>query len=95
MKGKATVYKAQVLSIMEYVCLSLMTGSDSVLVQLDAIQRKALRILGVDEAAAAIYLPRRVCRRMQGGARGCVAQTPQKTDKNREKRRKKKLPQGR
>ena len=52
-KGKATVYKAQVRSVMEYACLSWMNASDSVLAQLDSIQRKALRIIGVDEAEAA------------------------------------------
>ena len=39
-KGKATVYKAQVRSVMEYACLSLMNASDSVLAQLDSIQTR-------------------------------------------------------
>ena len=52
-KGKATVYKVRVRSVMEYACLSWMNASDSVLAQLDSIQRKALRIIGVDEAEAA------------------------------------------
>lgn len=51
-EGRATVYKAQVRSIMEYACLSWMNASQSVLSQLDSIQRKALRIIGVDEATA-------------------------------------------
>ena len=53
MKGRATIYKAQVRSIMEYACLSWMSASQTVLSQLDSIQRKALRIIGVNVADAA------------------------------------------
>ena len=51
-KGRATVYKAQVRSVMEYACLSWMNASQTILSQLDSIQRKALKIIGVDEAIA-------------------------------------------
>ena len=51
-EGRATVYKAQVCSVMEYACLSWMNASPTVLGQLDFIQRKALRIIGVDEVTA-------------------------------------------
>lgn len=53
MKGKATIYKAQVRSIMEYACLSWMSASQTLLSQLNAIQSKALRIIGVNDADAA------------------------------------------
>ena len=50
--GRATVYKAQIRSIMEYACLSWMSASPTVLNQLDSIQQKALRIIGVDQVTA-------------------------------------------
>ena len=37
---------------MEYACLSWMSASPTVLNQLDSIQQKALRIIGVDQATA-------------------------------------------
>ena len=46
-KDWATVYKAQVSSIMEYACLVWMNASQTTLSQLDSIQRKALTIIGV------------------------------------------------
>ena len=49
---RATVYKAQIRSIMEYACLSWMSASPTVLNQLDSIQQKALRIIGIDQATA-------------------------------------------
>ena len=53
MKGRATVCKAQVRSVMEYACLAWMNALQTTLSQLDFIQRKALRIIGVDETTAA------------------------------------------
>ena len=50
--GRATVYKAQVRSIMEHACLSWISASPTVLNQLDSIQQKALRIIGVNQATA-------------------------------------------
>ena len=50
--GRATVYKAQIRSIMEHACLSWMSASPTVLNQLDSIQLKALRIIGVNQATA-------------------------------------------
>ena len=50
--GRATVYKAQIRSIKEYACLSWMSASPTVLNQLDSIQQKALRIIGVDQVTA-------------------------------------------
>ena len=50
--GRATVYKSQIRSIIEYACLSWMSASPTVLNQLDSIQQKALRITGVDQATA-------------------------------------------
>ena len=52
-KGQATVYKGQVCSVMEYPCLAWMNASQTTLSQLDSIQRKALRIIGVNETTAA------------------------------------------
>ena len=51
-RGRATVYKAQVRSILEYACLCWMNASPTTLCQLDNIQKKALKIIGVDEATA-------------------------------------------
>ena len=50
--GRATVYKTQIRSIVEYASLSWMIASPTVLNQLDSIQQKALRIIGVDQATA-------------------------------------------
>ncbi|XP_072020331.1 uncharacterized protein [Amphiura filiformis] len=55
-KGKATVYKAQVCSFMEYASLCWMSASTTTLKLLDSIQSKALRIIGVDEQQARIDL---------------------------------------
>ena len=54
--GRATVYKAQILSIMEHACLSWMSASPTVLNQLDSIQQKGLRIIGVNQATACTEL---------------------------------------
>jgi len=51
-EGRATVYKAQVRSIMEYASLCWINASPTILSQLDNIQRKALKIIGVDEISA-------------------------------------------
>ena len=51
-KGRANIYKTQVRSIMEYSCLAWMNASQTTLSQLDIIQRKALKIIGVDEDIA-------------------------------------------
>ena len=55
-RGRATVYKAQVCSIMEYACLCWTSASSTTLSQLDNIQRKALKIIGVNEATASAQL---------------------------------------
>ena len=54
--GRATVYKAQIRSTMEHACLSWMSASPTVLNQLDSIQQKALRIIGVNQATACTKL---------------------------------------
>jgi hypothetical protein len=51
-KGRATVYKAQVRSIMEYASLSWINVSPTILNHLDNIQKKALKVIGVNEATA-------------------------------------------
>ena len=51
-RGRATVYKAQVRSVMEYASLSWMSASATTLSLLDSIQRKALRIIGICEETA-------------------------------------------
>ena len=51
-RGRATVYKAQVRSVMEYASLSWMSASPTSLGLLDSIQKKALRIIGVDRDEA-------------------------------------------
>ena len=51
-KGRSTVYKSQVRSIMEYASLSWANASPTILSQLDNIQKKALKIIGVNEATA-------------------------------------------
>ncbi|XP_072017132.1 uncharacterized protein [Amphiura filiformis] len=48
-KWRATVYKAQVRSVMEYASLCWMSASTTTLKLLDSIQSKTLRIIGVDE----------------------------------------------
>ena len=50
--GRATVYKSQVRSVMEYASFSWINASATHLNQLDSIQRKALQIIGIDEASA-------------------------------------------
>ena len=50
--GRATVYKSQVRSVMEYASLSWMNASPTNLCQLDNIQKKALKVIGVDEVTA-------------------------------------------
>ena len=54
--GRATVYKAQIRSIMEHACLSWISASPTVLNQLDSIQQKALRITGVNQATTCTEL---------------------------------------
>ena len=51
-KGRAAVYKAQIHSVVEYACLSWMNASPTNLSVFDNIQKKALKIIGVDEATA-------------------------------------------
>ena len=51
-RDRATVYKAQVRSVMEYASLSWMSASSTTLGLLDLIQRKALRIIGTSEVEA-------------------------------------------
>ena len=51
-EGRATVYKSQVRSVMEYASLSWINASPTILAQLDNIQKKALKVIGVDEATA-------------------------------------------
>ena len=51
-KGRANIFKTQVRSIMEYSCLAWMNAAQTTLRQLDAIQKKALKIIGVDEDLA-------------------------------------------
>ena len=51
-RSRATVYKAQVRSVMEYASLSWMSASPTTLGLLDSIQRKALRIIGTSEEEA-------------------------------------------
>ena len=55
-RGSATVYKAQVRSIMGYACLCWTSAPSTTLSQLDNIQRKALKIIGVNEATARTQL---------------------------------------
>ena len=49
---RSTIYKAQIRSVIEYACLAWMSASPNLLGQLDSIQRKALRIIGVDKVIA-------------------------------------------
>ncbi len=51
-RGRATVYKSQVRSVMEYASLSWMSASQTTLGLLDSIQKKALRIIGTTEEEA-------------------------------------------
>ena len=55
-QGRATVYKAQVRSVMEYASLSWINATPSNLQQLDNIQKKALKVIGVDEDTACAQL---------------------------------------
>ena len=50
--GKATIYKSQIRSVMEYASLCWMNASTTALGLLDSIQRKALRVIGVNEEDA-------------------------------------------
>ena len=50
------IYKSQVRSIMEYASLCWMNASPTNLSQLDNIQKKALKVIGVDEATALTQL---------------------------------------
>ena len=51
-RGRATVYKAQVRSVMEYASLCWIGASPTTLSLLDNIQKKAVKIIGVDEKYA-------------------------------------------
>ena len=55
-KGRATVYKAQVRSVMEYASLCWTNASPSTLSLLDNVQKKALKIIGVDDTTARTQL---------------------------------------
>ena len=57
--GRATVYKAQIRSVMEYASLCWMSASTTSLQLLDRIQKKALRIIGIesDEECANFNIP--------------------------------------
>ena len=55
-EGRATVYKSQVRSIMEYASLSWMNASPTNLCQLDNIQKKALKVIKVDKVTALFKL---------------------------------------
>ena len=50
--GRASVYKAQIRSVMEYASLCWMNASPTTLQILDRMQKKALQIIGLDEVAA-------------------------------------------
>ena len=50
--GRASVYKAQIRSLMEYAPLCWMNASATTLSLLDRIQKKALHIIGVNEEQA-------------------------------------------
>ena len=55
-ESRATVYKLQVRSVMEYASLSWMSAPPTHLGLLDNIQRKALKIIGVDQDTASTTL---------------------------------------
>ena len=55
-EGRAVIYKSQVRSIMEYDSLCWINASPTNLRQLDNIQKKALKVIGVDEATALMQL---------------------------------------
>ena len=55
-KGVATVYKAQVRSVMEYSSLCWLNASSTNLTLLDNIQKKALKIIRTDETSACAQL---------------------------------------
>ena len=57
--GRATVYKAQIRSVMEYASLCWMSASTTTLQLLERIQKKALKIIGIDsdEARANFSIP--------------------------------------
>ena len=50
--GRASAYKAQIRSVMEYAFLCWMNASVTTLSLLDRIQKKALHIIGVNEEEA-------------------------------------------
>ena len=50
--GRASVYKAQIRSVLEYASLCWMNASPTTLQLLDRIQKKALHIIGLDEVEA-------------------------------------------
>ena len=50
--GRASVYKAQIRSVMEYASLCWMNASAATLSLLDRIQKKVLHIIGVNEEGA-------------------------------------------
>lgn len=51
-ESRATIYKAHVRSVMEYASLSWMSAPPTHLCLLDNIQKKALKIIGVDQDTA-------------------------------------------
>merc|ERR1712208_54020 len=55
-ESRATVYKLQVRSVMEYASLTWMSAPPTHLGLLDNIQRKALRIIGVDQDSATLSI---------------------------------------
>ena len=55
-RGNSTAYMAQVRSVMEYASISRMSATPTTLGLLDSIQRKALRVIGVDVNEARIEL---------------------------------------
>ena len=70
--GRAVVYKAQIRSIMEYAPLCWINASPTILSMLDNIQKKALKVIGVDEATAhlSLSIPKLTHRRQVAAA--CV-----------------------
>ena len=53
-EDRATIYKSQVRSVMEYASLSWMNASPTKLCQLDNIQKKVLNVIWVDRATSAL-----------------------------------------
>ena len=54
--GRATVYKSQVRSVMEYSSLAWMGAAPTHLKKLDSVQERAIKVIGVSEEAAATSL---------------------------------------